>query len=115
MYCKDSDGGLAIFDLGDRDAFGEIGAFIKEFRQWTVQDQPTVLVGNKSDLVTERKVTSVEGMDLAKQLNIPYMETSAFNAINVEEAFIILIKNILKKKENMLKAFTNLSLKEISK
>jgi len=47
---------------------------------------PMVLVGNKSDLA-DRVVTHAQGDELAKQLGIPFFETSAKHRVNVDEIF----------------------------
>jgi len=49
----------------------------------------TILVGNKIDLpLHERQVSTVEGEGLAAELGIPFVETSALNGSNVENAFV---------------------------
>ena len=47
-----------------------------------------MIIGNKSDLNYERKVTVNEGTDIAKMYSSYFIETSALDMINVEEAFI---------------------------
>ena len=46
---------------------------------------PVIVVGNKSDLVEERKVTQEEGQELANSCNSSYMETSAKDNHNIQE------------------------------
>jgi len=54
---------------------------------------PAILVGNKVDLEDEqREVTRDEGEELAKKLNIPFLECSAKGRVNIEELFIELIR-----------------------
>lgn len=48
---------------------------------------PLVVIGNKSDLESERKVSTQEGQALAKQFDCPFFETSAKSRTNVDEAF----------------------------
>ncbi len=43
-------------------------------------------------------MTREEATALAEQLNLSYMETSALNATNVEQAFILLVKSIYHRK-----------------
>jgi len=45
------------------------------------------LRGNKSDLVDQKKVNSEEIVNLAKDLNLEYIETSALSGENVDNAF----------------------------
>lgn len=50
-----------------------------------------------------RKVSIEEGMELAKHYEIPFLETSAKNSVNVESSFITMSKEIkanLKNKVN---------------
>ena len=55
---------------------------------------PWVLIGNKCDLVDERKITTEEGMQLAKKYNAPFFETSAKDRTNVYEAVEALVRKI---------------------
>lgn len=58
-----------------------------------VQQYPVLLVANKIDLVNLRCVTKEQGQELADQLQIPYIETSAKNPpVNVENAFHELVR-----------------------
>ena len=43
-----------------------------------------VLVANKCDMEENRKVSTDEGAELARHFEIPFLETSAKNSINVE-------------------------------
>jgi GTPase SAR1 family protein len=55
---------------------------------------PSVLVGNKCDLTSDREVSTEEGMNLAKNWNCPFLETSAKVGINVEECLFQLVREI---------------------
>lgn len=48
-------------------------------------DVPMVLVGNKCDLEDERVVGKDQGVNLARQFNCAFMETSAKAKINVND------------------------------
>ena len=55
---------------------------------------PMILVGNKADLESERQVQQSEARDFAKQLNIPYIETSAKQKLNVDTCYQELVRVI---------------------
>ncbi|THU83007.1 ras protein [Dendrothele bispora CBS 962.96] len=51
-----------------------------------------MVVGNKSDMVSERKVSTEEGAELARQFGCEFIETSAKTTQNVELPFTTLIR-----------------------
>jgi GTPase SAR1 family protein len=59
-----------------------------------------ILVGNKCDMEESRKVSNEEGMELAKHYEIPFLETSAKNSINVDNSFITMSNEIKRNIQN---------------
>ena len=59
---------------------------------------PFVLVGNKTDLEEERQVSAADAQKWVKACSgdMPFVETSALNGQNVQQAFIAMIKRVLK-------------------
>ncbi|CAG8688046.1 14935_t:CDS:2, partial [Gigaspora rosea] len=55
-----------------------------------------IVVANNCDLEMERQVSEQEGRELAKQLNCKFIETSAKQRINVDEAFYNFVREIRK-------------------
>ena len=53
-----------------------------------------MMISTKSDLELDRKVESYEAVELASMWDIPYIETSAKENINVEKAFMLLLHEI---------------------
>jgi Ras-related protein Rab-8A len=51
-----------------------------------------VLIGNKSDWTDKRAVTEEEGRELAEELGVKFIETSAKINEGVEEAFFTLAR-----------------------
>ncbi|KAI5776813.1 ras-2 protein [Geopyxis carbonaria] len=61
---------------------------------------PIMLVGNKSDRVTEREVSTQEGHALARDLGCEFVEASAKNCVNVERAFFEVVR-LLRRQRNI--------------
>jgi GTPase SAR1 family protein len=61
-----------------------------------------MLIGNKSDLEAKREVAQQEATNYAQENNLMFMETSALESINVEQAFETLIHNIFDKLSSKL-------------
>lgn len=60
---------------------------------------PVMLVGNKSDRVTEREVSTQEGSALAKDMGCEFVEASAKNCINVEKAFYDVVRSLRRQRQ----------------
>lgn len=60
------------------------------------QPAPIILVGNKSDCVAEREVSTQEGSALAKQLDCEFMEASAKSPISTQRAFFKVVRQLRK-------------------
>ncbi|TIB75173.1 hypothetical protein E3Q23_00815 [Wallemia mellicola] len=97
QYMRTGEGFLLVYSITSRNSFE--GAEIETFHQQIlrVKDKdffPMVLVANKADLEYERQVGSNEGRQLAKNFGCRFIETSAKQRINVDEAFYNLVREI---------------------
>jgi Ras-related protein R-Ras2 len=97
QYMRTGDGFILVFSVSDRSQFRDITEFyeqiliVKDKESW-----PMVLVGHMDCEEHERVVTMDEAMDLAKELNIPYLEASTKNRYNVDECFTEVVRAIRK-------------------
>jgi len=97
QYMHTGEGFLLVYSIIDRNSFEEIPKFHRQILR--VKDRlefPMVLVANKADLETERVVSYQEGEELAQQLKIKLVETSAKHKVHVEKAFHDLVRVIRK-------------------
>jgi small GTP-binding protein len=107
VYYSGAQAAFIVFDLTKRESFENIKSWYDELKLFTPgEDIPIVLVGNKTDLVDDRKVFYQNGAKLANSLSqsekikISYIETSALNGDNVEDAFnLISYHYVMKSKE----------------
>lgn len=88
-------GFVMVYSIASRQSFEEITAFQEKILQTKdVDSVPLVLVGNKADLEGSREVSTTEGMNLAKRIGCPFLETSAKTGQNVEASFESLVREI---------------------
>lgn len=91
-----------VFDITNKDSFDNLNDWKKEFiEQTNCRDPanfPFLLVGNKGDCQLERNVSKSTAESWAEENNcIAYIESSAKEYSNVNEAFEEVAKHILKK------------------
>ena len=53
-----------------------------------------MVIWNKSDLYKDRQISMDKGIEKAKTLNVQFLEASALDKINVNEAFNCLFKEL---------------------
>ena len=87
-------GFLLCFSITSITSFEEIRNIWGIITQAIDRKAPMVLVGTKCDLEGERAVSEMEALSLAMELGCPYFETSAKDAINVEECFFGLVREM---------------------
>jgi Ras-related protein Rab-1A len=93
-YYKGAHGIILVFDITDRDTFNNISSWLGEIRKHAGPNVVRLLVGNKCDLDSDRKVTQREAKEFAESQGMTYIETSAKARINVDEAFMTLTKQV---------------------
>ncbi|NVM29058.1 MAG: GTP-binding protein [Candidatus Helarchaeota archaeon] len=86
-FYQGAEGKLLIFDLTRPKTFNDINKWYQDINSHLKGEFRGFLLGNKSDLVDQRKVTKEEISKLAKELNIDYIETSALSGENINNAF----------------------------
>ncbi|KAI9836882.1 MAG: Ras GTPase [Sarea resinae] len=60
---------------------------------------PIMLVGNKNDRITEREVSTQEGQSEARRLGCDFVEASAKNCVNVEQAFYEVVRQLRRQRQ----------------
>ena len=100
-YYRNSVGAVLAYDICNMDTFKHIPVWLQEAKRHIEPHQATfILVGCKLDLAgADREVTTQQGQALADYHSIPFMETSAKQGTNVEEAFTVISAEIYRKLE----------------
>jgi len=97
-FIRKSSGFLLVFDLTHIKSLFELDEYMDHIIRTKDKDKniPIVLVGNKCDL--EREVLNAEVAKFLEkyQWKIPYIETSAKDGTNIQEAFLLVCSEIKK-------------------
>lgn len=96
IFYRGSKGAIFMFDLTRPETFKVLPNWIRDF-QANNPGTPFLIVGNKTDLVEQRRVPREFGELLARHYNTEYYETSAKTGEGVERAFYALLRKIAKK------------------
>uniref|UniRef100_A0A0E0IRI4 Ras-related protein Rab11D n=1 Tax=Oryza nivara TaxID=4536 RepID=A0A0E0IRI4_ORYNI len=102
-YYRGALGALLVYDITKRQSFDHIPRWLEELRGHADKNIVIMLVGNKSDLEDERAVSTEDAKEFAEKENLFFLETSALQATNVENAFQTVLSEIFKihSKKNM--------------
>ena len=88
---------LIVYGIDNKESFDNIENWIEEFKNLAPNTVLMILIGNKSDLNDNRKVTKEEGMKFAKKNGMVFFETSVKKGDNsIEEVFKISVETIAK-------------------
>eukprot|EP01121_Diplochlamys_sp_Union-15-3_P013490 TRINITY_DN4191_c0_g1_i2.p1 TRINITY_DN4191_c0_g1~~TRINITY_DN4191_c0_g1_i2.p1 ORF type:complete len:210 (-),score=27.30 TRINITY_DN4191_c0_g1_i2:94-723(-) len=98
-YYRGAHGIIVVYDITNQETFNNVQKWLQEIDRYACENVHKLLVGNKCDLVNERKVPFETAKEFADQLNLIFLETSAKNSTNVEEAFIKMAQTIKQKQE----------------
>ncbi|KAI1500813.1 ras family-domain-containing protein [Biscogniauxia marginata] len=119
QWIRDGEGFVLVYSISSRSSFSRIKRFHHQIQRVkeSFNSSPTfpgspispnplppsavpiMLVGNKSDRVTEREVSTQEGHALARELGCEFVEASAKNCINVEKAFYDVVRILRRQRE----------------
>jgi small GTP-binding protein len=91
-YYKGSKGALLVYDISRKASFENVDKWMEELKMNSDGEVSVILIGNKSDMENEREVTREEGQAKATHYDIAFLETSAYQTLNIDKAFKIMIE-----------------------
>ncbi|CAM0135417.1 unnamed protein product [Umbelopsis sp. WA50703] len=106
QWIRDGEGFLVVYSITSRATFDRVQGFRDQIvRVKDAQDNeiPMMLVGNKSDKVTEREISRDEGAAMARKMHCEFIETSAKTCVNVERSFYNVVKLIRSQRDGQRK------------
>ncbi|EDW33330.1 GL19979 [Drosophila persimilis] len=100
QYMRCGEGFIICYSVTDRHSFQEASEYRKLITRVRLSEEiPLVLIANKVDLESQRRVTTEEGKNLANQFGCPFFETSAALRHYIDEAFYTLVREIRRKEQ----------------
>ncbi len=87
-YYRGAHGIIVVYDVTDQESFNNVKTWLSEIDRYASENVNKLLVGNKADLTSKKVVDRSTAEEFAKSLGIPFIETSAKTAANVEQAFM---------------------------
>lgn len=93
-YYRGSHGIIIVYDVTDQESFNGVKMWLQEIDRYATSTVLKLLVGNKCDLKDKRVVEYDVAKEFAEANNMPFLETSALDSTNVEEAFLTMAGQI---------------------
>lgn len=99
LYIKSGKGFLLVYSVTDENSLKELLALREQVLRIKDSDSvPMVLIGNKCDLDEDRVLSIDDGIRVSQQWGlVPFYETSAMFKTNVDEAFVDVVRQIMRK------------------
>ena len=115
-FYRGANGIVIVFDVTNWESFENIQKWLKEVELREPNVPYKLILGNKCDQKSKRNISFEAANEFANKLNIPYLETSAKDAVNVDQAFYNMaaelktqiVANLLQKANNQECLQTNL-------
>ncbi|KAF3675985.1 Ras-related protein RABA4a [Capsicum chinense] len=93
-YYRGAVGALLVYDITKRQTFDHIPRWLEELRSHADKNIVIMLIGNKTDLEDQRAVPTEDAKEFAQKEGLFFLETSALEARNVEDAFLTVLTEI---------------------
>lgn len=104
-YYKGASGVIIFYDITDKPSFKALKGWFAEMEKYCSESACKILVGNKTDLERLRQVPYSEGKTLADELGIKFIEASAKDAVNINEIFQEITREMIKQTKVGSKGF----------
>eukprot|EP00485_Elphidium_margaritaceum_P003504 CAMPEP_0202697946 /NCGR_PEP_ID=MMETSP1385-20130828/11238_1 /ASSEMBLY_ACC=CAM_ASM_000861 /TAXON_ID=933848 /ORGANISM="Elphidium margaritaceum" /LENGTH=412 /DNA_ID=CAMNT_0049354531 /DNA_START=120 /DNA_END=1358 /DNA_ORIENTATION=+ len=103
-YYRGADGVVLIYDLTNFRTFEHVQDWLNDVHKVVGSSIPKLIVGNKSDLVQQRQVDTMQAQQFAMSVGASIIETSAKTADNVDKSFKMIAKELVKKGQTTRKS-----------
>lgn len=95
---------MVVYDVTDEASFRNCRRWFQEIDRYSCENVKKILIGAKVDMVNKRVVSTADGEEYARQIDVPFVEVSAKDDLNVNEAVCTLIEKITESFDQPIKA-----------
>ncbi|EAR99927.1 small guanosine triphosphatase family (GTPase)-like Ras family protein (macronuclear) [Tetrahymena thermophila SB210] len=87
---------ICVYDITNPKSLASAEQYLQTtINQHGIDSDLIYLIGNKSDLEDQRKISEKEGKDLSYKYGVNFLETSAKNYLNIEELFDQMVEHLV--------------------
>lgn len=90
---------MLVYDVTSMESFEHVSMWLDEADATCIPVGSRILVGNKADIDKKRQVRWSDAQRVANELNMPIIETSAWNDKNIKEAFQLAVQTELERRK----------------
>lgn len=94
---------MVAYDVTNPDSFQNVQRWMDEIAKYGKPSAAKMLVGTKSDLSSQRQISTQAGAELAKTMAIPFIETSAKSSQATEASFLRVVEQVMEQREPKIK------------
>ncbi|KAJ0606796.1 putative small GTPase, tetratricopeptide-like helical domain superfamily [Helianthus annuus] len=105
---------FVVYDVTDQESFNNVKQWLSEIDCYASENVNKILAGNKCDLVANKVVSTETAKAFADEIGIPFLETSARDATNVEQAFMAMTASIKDRVADALELFDEMLDRDIT-
>ena len=96
-YFRNTIASVLVYDISDMKSFEAIEEWVNELEKYGNSNAVKLLIGNKTDLSHERKVSLNLGLNFAKRNKMIFCETSAKTNDMIGTAFEMIVEAVFKR------------------
>jgi len=93
-YYRGAHGIIVVYDVTDQQTFNNVKQWLQEIERYASDNVIKLICGNKVDLSANKLVDQATAQEMADQMGVKFMETSAKDGTNIEAAIKMLAEMI---------------------